>query len=133
MKFLPTLATLAVVAVTQAYFPSNQTGPTFSIMKSCSTSTPIFEAFYGHPDISPSTFCPQGESDYIFAIEGTSSQPIVQGAKLIISARAGGKLVYSDTQDYCALLNVQSQSCPVPANKRVLLYTRPLRKDMPLV
>ncbi|KAF9369462.1 hypothetical protein CPB97_003584 [Podila verticillata] len=128
MKFLSAITTLAVLAVTQAF----QEGPGFGMRKSCSSGTPIFQAYYGSPNIFPMPFCPQAESDYIYFLRGNLSEPLVQGSKLIISARVSGKLVYSDTQDYCKLLNVQSQGCPVPANQTVVMYTRVPKKNMPI-
>lgn len=128
MKLLSAIATLAVFTVAQAY----QEGPNFGMPKSCSSGTPIFQAHYGSPSIYPMPFCPQAESDYIYILYGTLSEPLVQGTKLVISARVGGKLVYSDTQDYCSLLNVQPQGCTVPANQLVNLYTRVPKKNMPI-
>jgi len=128
MKFLSAIATLAVFTVAQAF----QEGPNFGMPKSCSSGTPIFQAHYGSPSIYPMPFCPQAESDYIYILYGTLSEPLVQGTKLVISARVGGKLVYSDTQDYCALLNVQPQGCTVPANQLLNLYTRVPKKNMPI-
>lgn len=132
MKYLFAIATLSVLATAQV-----QDGPRFANWKSCSTGIPLYKDWFRGPSVYPMPFCPQNQpdfaTDYIYTMYGNVTEPLVQGTKLKISAKVGGKLVYSDTQDYCSLLNVQAQKCPVPANQLVYLYTRlPRRADMPL-
>ncbi|KAG0347474.1 hypothetical protein BGZ54_004909, partial [Gamsiella multidivaricata] len=45
---------------------------------------------------------------------GTLSTSIVTGARLSISGKYGGRVVYTDNQDLCNLLYVQGHPCPVP-------------------
>ncbi|KAG0377578.1 hypothetical protein BGX24_005853 [Mortierella sp. AD032] len=45
---------------------------------------------------------------------GTLSTPVIQGAKLAISGRYLGRLVYTDNQDLCALMASQGFTCPLP-------------------
>ncbi|KAG0019914.1 hypothetical protein BGZ82_011747 [Podila clonocystis] len=114
MKFLSAIASLAVLAVSQAIVE----GPYFRNAKTCYAGTPNLKSI--GPSIFPMPFCPG--STYVFTIRGNLSEPLVQGAKLIVNARIDGKLVYTDEQDYCKLLSTQPQACPVPAGKSVDLY-----------
>ncbi len=51
---------------------------------------------------------------------GTLDQPIIQGAKLSLSAKYLGRVVYTDSQDLCAVLAAQGTPCPIPAGLAVL-------------
>ncbi|KAG0274657.1 hypothetical protein BGZ95_009572 [Linnemannia exigua] len=45
---------------------------------------------------------------------GSLSTPVIQGAKLAITGRYLGRLVYTDNQDLCALMSAQGHPCPIP-------------------
>ncbi|KAG0056474.1 hypothetical protein BGZ83_004732, partial [Gryganskiella cystojenkinii] len=47
---------------------------------------------------------------------GTLSEPIIAGARLQITGRYLGRIVYTDNQDFCALLAAQGYTCPVSIN-----------------
>ncbi|KAF9919939.1 hypothetical protein FBU30_010347 [Linnemannia zychae] len=47
---------------------------------------------------------------------GTLSTPVIEGAKLAITGRYLGRLVYTDNQDLCALLASQGFQCPIPTS-----------------
>ncbi|KAG0312459.1 hypothetical protein BGZ97_011178 [Linnemannia gamsii] len=51
---------------------------------------------------------------------GTLSTPVISGAKLSITARYLGRVVYSDNQDLCALFAAQGFPCPVPTTIHAL-------------
>ncbi|KAF9094727.1 hypothetical protein BGX29_009381 [Mortierella sp. GBA35] len=47
-------------------------------------------------------------------VGGTLSAPIVAGAKLAITGRYLGRIVYTDNHDLCTVLATTGLTCPVP-------------------
>ncbi|KAG0368585.1 hypothetical protein BC939DRAFT_469902 [Gamsiella multidivaricata] len=100
MKFIAAVAALFVAAVANAQVP----------FTNCAT---------GATDIAITTF---SIAPYPLCINqnvcatgtGTLSTPVVAGAKLAITGRYGGRVVYTDNQDLCALMAAQGHPCPIP-------------------
>ncbi|KAG0350204.1 hypothetical protein BGZ54_003961 [Gamsiella multidivaricata] len=47
-------------------------------------------------------------------VTGTLSTPVIAGAKLAVTGRYGGRVVYTDNADLCTLLAASGYPCPVP-------------------
>ena len=62
---------------------------------------------------------------------GTLNTPIIQGAKLSLTARYLGRLVYTDNQDLCAVLAAQGTPCPVAAGAAVLKGCVKIKENVP--
>ncbi|KAK3844166.1 MAG: hypothetical protein J3R72DRAFT_473422 [Linnemannia gamsii] len=104
MKFIAAIAALVVAAVATAQtippITSCATGPT-QIAITAFTLTP-------YPLCINQMVCASGT--------GTLSTPVIQGAKLAITGRYLGRLVYTDNHDLCTLMAAQTPSfiCPLP-------------------
>ncbi|KAG0360676.1 hypothetical protein BC939DRAFT_525991 [Gamsiella multidivaricata] len=102
MKIFATIAALACLAVARS-----QTLP------------PITNCATGPTDLTIDTFTlapyPLCINQNVCATgTGQLSVPLIQGAKLAITGRYGGRVVYTDNQDVCTLLASQGFSCPIP-------------------
>ncbi|KAF9098919.1 hypothetical protein BGX23_004733 [Mortierella sp. AD031] len=45
---------------------------------------------------------------------GTISTPVIQGAKLAVTGKYLGQVVFADNQDFCTLLGNLRHPCPIP-------------------
>ncbi|KAG0218008.1 hypothetical protein BGX33_008869 [Mortierella sp. NVP41] len=45
---------------------------------------------------------------------GTLSTPVIQGAKLAVTGKYLGQVVFTDNQDFCTLLGNLRHPCPIP-------------------
>ncbi|KAG0344626.1 hypothetical protein BG004_004298, partial [Podila humilis] len=68
--------------------------------------------------------------DYSISVSGVLSEAIQQGAKLTITAKKSGSVVYTDVQDFCGDLEGVHR-CPVPTGK-VTVSMRIPRKTSPI-
>ncbi|KAG0365869.1 hypothetical protein BC939DRAFT_490711 [Gamsiella multidivaricata] len=102
MKFFAAIAALVVAAVANA-----QTQPTWSNCATGSTDLTITTfSVTPYPLCIGQNVCASGT--------GTLSTPVVAGAKLAITGRYGGRVVYTDNQDLCSLTGGQGHPCPIP-------------------
>ncbi|KAG0361810.1 hypothetical protein BC939DRAFT_499901 [Gamsiella multidivaricata] len=62
--------------------------------------------------LSPDPVC-VGQN-YCINVTGTLSAPVVTGAKLVVTGRWSGHIVYTDNQDFCTVLAASGRPCPVP-------------------
>ncbi|KAG9324917.1 hypothetical protein KVV02_008479 [Mortierella alpina] len=62
---------------------------------------------------------------------GTLDVPIIQGAKLSLSGKYLGRVVYTDNQDLCAVLAAQGTPCPVAAGAAVLKGCVKIKESAP--
>ncbi|KAG0361811.1 hypothetical protein BC939DRAFT_473977 [Gamsiella multidivaricata] len=75
--------------------------------------------------------------NYCINVTGTLSTPIINGAKLAISGRYGGRVIYTDNQDLCTVLAASGHPCPVPITTTslslcvlMMTYTPPIPRNM---
>ncbi|KAF9417825.1 hypothetical protein BGZ76_004486, partial [Entomortierella beljakovae] len=105
MKFIAAIASLAFIAAVQS-----QDAPASWVSCASGESQLEVSSFI----TEPYPFC---VGQQVCAnIEGTLSAPIIEGAKVSIIGRYLGKIVYTDNQDFCALLAAQGTPCPVPTS-----------------
>ncbi|KAF9131544.1 hypothetical protein BGW39_001655 [Mortierella sp. 14UC] len=104
MKFFAAIAALVVAAVANA-----QTVPPFTNCATTPTQITI-SAF----TVAPYPLCIN--QNVCATGTGTLSTPVIQGAKLAITGRYLGRLVYTDNQDLCALMAAQGHPCPIPTS-----------------
>ncbi|KAF9399984.1 hypothetical protein BGZ76_007808 [Entomortierella beljakovae] len=105
MKFIAAIASLAFIAIAQSQdAPANWT--------SCASGQTQLEVTSFITE--PYPFC-VGEQ-VCGNIVGTLNTPIIEGAKVSITGRYLGKIVYTDNQDFCAALAAQGTPCPVPTS-----------------
>ncbi|KAF9085851.1 hypothetical protein BGX23_009333 [Mortierella sp. AD031] len=100
MKFITALAALVVAAVANAQVP----------FTNCAT-TPTQIAITNF-SIAPYPLCIN--QNVCATGTGTLSTPVVQGAKLAITGRYLGRIVYTDNHDLCTLMAAQGFPCPIP-------------------
>ncbi|KAF9122432.1 hypothetical protein BGW39_009735 [Mortierella sp. 14UC] len=97
MKFIAALVALVAVSAVNAQSPS---------FTNCAT-TPTQMTVSGF-SVAPYPLCIN--KNVCATVSGVLSTPIVAGAKLAITGRYLGRLVYTDNQDLCTVLG----GCPVP-------------------
>ncbi|KAF9952780.1 hypothetical protein BGZ70_000484, partial [Mortierella alpina] len=78
---------------------------------------------------SPSPACVG--KDLCAAGTGTLDAPIIQGARLVLTGRYLGRLVYTDEHDFCAVLAAQGTPCPVAAGAVVLKGCVKIKENAP--
>ncbi|KAF9959431.1 hypothetical protein BGZ70_008854 [Mortierella alpina] len=99
MKFIAAIAAIVVAAVANAQtFTSCATGTTDMTVTSFS--------------VSPYPLC-IGQN-VCATVGGTLSAQIIAPAKLAVTGKYLGRVVYSDNQDLCAVLATSGVPCPVP-------------------
>ncbi|KAF9095064.1 hypothetical protein BGX23_001143 [Mortierella sp. AD031] len=101
MKFIAALVALFAVSAVNAQSPA---------FTSCATTptqmTVSSFAVAPYPLCINQSVCAQ--------VGGTLSAPIVAGAKLAITGRYLGRIVYTDNHDLCTVLATTGLTCPVP-------------------
>ncbi|KAG0365104.1 hypothetical protein BC939DRAFT_455811 [Gamsiella multidivaricata] len=100
MKFFAAIAALVVAAV------ANAQSPAFTNCATGATDMTV-SAF----SVSPYPLC-IGQN-VCASVTGTLSTPVITGAKLAITGRYGGRVVYTDNQDLCTVLAASGHPCPV--------------------
>ncbi|KAF9143882.1 hypothetical protein BGX30_014470 [Mortierella sp. GBA39] len=63
---------------------------------------------------------------------GTLTTPIIAGSTLVITGRYLGKLVYSDSHDFCTLLGAQGFPCPIPVTAHALTACVLVKPECPV-
>ncbi|KAI9235022.1 MAG: hypothetical protein BYD32DRAFT_489228 [Podila humilis] len=133
MKFLSAIATLAVLAVTQAVqegpIPTATAAPT-------ATSTPTPLPLYpissncatGYTDqnvtdfsLTPSEYCIG--KPYTVTTTGSLSDDIIEGGSLHVIVRYINRIVYAENHDLCTLLAAAGTPCPVAKTTNALSFT----------
>ncbi|KAF9410874.1 hypothetical protein BGZ94_001496 [Podila epigama] len=101
MKFFAAVAALLVATVAQAQQPT---------WTNCAIgATDMTVSSFS---VAPYPLCVN--QNVCATISGTLSTPVIAPAKLSISGKYLGRVVYSDNQDLCAVLATSGYSCPVP-------------------
>ncbi|KAG9323324.1 hypothetical protein KVV02_004532 [Mortierella alpina] len=99
MKFFATIAALVVAAVANAQtFTNCAAGPTDLTINAFSVSP--------YPLCIGQNVCATGT--------GSLSTPVIAPAKLAITGKYLGRIVYTDNHDLCALTGSQGYPCPIP-------------------
>ncbi len=99
MKFIAAIAAIVVAAVANAQtFTSCATGPTDMTVTAFS--------------VNPYPLC-VGQN-VCATVGGTLSTPIIAPAKLAVTGKYLGRVVYTDNQDLCVVLAASGIPCPVP-------------------
>ncbi|KAF9911099.1 hypothetical protein EC991_004653 [Linnemannia zychae] len=106
MKFFAAIAALVVAAVANA-----QTVPVPPFTNCATTPTQITIDNF---TVDPYPLCIN--QNVCATGSGTLSTPVIAGAKLAITGRYLGRLVYTDNQDLCALMAGQGHPCPIPTS-----------------
>ncbi|KAF9345200.1 hypothetical protein BGX26_003416 [Mortierella sp. AD094] len=117
MKFYAITATLAFAAAASAQGYSNFTN--------CAAGSPdmTVESF----SLTPYPLC-IGKNICATA-KGSLKTDIISGAKLSITGRYLGRLIYTDNQDFCGLMAAQGTPCPIPATVTSLTACVPLKNS----
>ncbi|KAF9955255.1 hypothetical protein BGZ72_003913 [Mortierella alpina] len=103
MKFIAAIAALIVAAVANAQTPS----PPFGNCATGATDMTVTGfTLTPYPLCIGQTVCA--------TVNGTLSAPIVAPAKLAITGRYLGRVVYTDNHDLCVVLAASGVPCPVP-------------------
>ncbi|KAF9954596.1 hypothetical protein BGZ72_004461 [Mortierella alpina] len=101
MKFIAAIAAIVVAAVANAQSPS---------FTSCATgATDMTVTGFS---VSPYPLCIS--QNVCASVSGTLSAPITAPAKLAVTGRYLGRVVYTDNQDLCVVLAASGVPCPVP-------------------
>ncbi|KAG9321460.1 hypothetical protein KVV02_003587 [Mortierella alpina] len=101
MKFIAAIAALVAAAVANAQtFTNCAAGPTDMALTAFS--------------VTPYPLC-IGQN-VCATVSGTLSTPIVAPAKLSVTGKYLGRIVYTDNQDLCAVLAASGIPCPVPVS-----------------
>ncbi|KAF9937887.1 hypothetical protein BGZ75_004470 [Mortierella antarctica] len=101
MKFIAAIAALVVAAVANAQtFTNCAAGPTDMTLTAFS--------------VTPYPLC-IGQN-VCATVSGTLSTPIIAPAKLSVTGKYLGRIVYTDNQDLCAVLLASGIPCPVPVS-----------------
>ncbi|KAG0334291.1 hypothetical protein BG004_000481 [Podila humilis] len=100
MKFFAAVAALLVATVANAQVPFTNcaTGPTDLTITTFSLAP--------YPLCVNQNVCASGV--------GVLSTPVIAPAKLSISGKYLGRVVYTDNQDLCAITAASGQPCPIP-------------------
>ncbi|KAF9278148.1 hypothetical protein BGZ68_008757 [Mortierella alpina] len=101
MKFIAAIAAIVVAAVANAQsFTNCATGITDMTVTSFS--------------VNPYPLC-VGQN-VCATVGGTLATPIISPAKLSVTGRYLGRIVYTDNQDLCTVLAASGVPCPVPVS-----------------
>ncbi|KAG0086678.1 hypothetical protein BGZ93_005995 [Podila epicladia] len=102
MKFFAAIATLAIAAI------ANAQGPTWTDCAPPGTADLTISSF----SVTPYPLC-IGQN-VCASGNGVLSVPVIAPAKLSISGKYLGRVVYTDNQDLCAITAAAGQPCPIP-------------------
>ncbi|KAF9209211.1 hypothetical protein BGZ59_010223 [Podila verticillata] len=124
MKLLPTIATLAVIAVTHARTLISPY-PVSGDCASPGTTDQIVTDF----NLTPSDYC-IGKS-YTVTTTGSLVNDVIAPAKITITGKFLGRIVYTDQQDLCALLAAAGTPCPVAKTANALSFALTVKPSLP--
>ncbi|KAF9331526.1 hypothetical protein BG006_005606 [Podila minutissima] len=103
MKFIAAVAALLVATVANAQVAWSDCAP-------AGTADMTVSAF----SVTPYPLC-IGQN-VCATVVGTLSTPVIAPAKLAVSGKYLGRVVYSDNQDLCAILLAAGHPCPLPVS-----------------
>jgi hypothetical protein len=122
MKLTATFAILGSAALSMV---AAQTG-SFTNFTNIATAPTQFTAT--SVSLSPVPLCVQKTC---LTLIGNLSTPITQGARNSVTGRWLDRLVYTDTQDLCAVLAANGTPCPIAAGAITLNVCHPMRSMTP--
>ncbi|KAF9961143.1 hypothetical protein BGZ72_004647 [Mortierella alpina] len=117
MKFITSIAALfvATVAKAQVDFANCATGPTDIVIDTFKIAP--------YPLCVGKEVCATGT--------GVLSTPVIAGAKLSISGKYLGRVVYTDNHDLCTLMAAQGHPCPIPTTLTSITACVPVKSTAP--
>ncbi|KAG0347594.1 hypothetical protein BC939DRAFT_440557 [Gamsiella multidivaricata] len=100
-------------------------------------SPPFSNCAPGATDMTVTSFSlspdpPCVDQTYCSNVTGTLNTPIIDGAKLAITGRYGGRVIYTDNHDLCTLLAASGHPCPVSVTTTSLSLCVLLKPNSPL-
>ncbi|KFH73740.1 hypothetical protein MVEG_00954 [Podila verticillata NRRL 6337] len=102
MKFITAVSALLFAAV------ANAQQPTWSSCATAGTTDMTVSAF----SVAPYPLCIN--QNVCATVTGTLLTDVIAPAKLAISGKFLGRVVYTDNQDLCAILDAAGHPCPLP-------------------
>lgn len=126
MKFAAAFALLATAVISTV---SAQTG-SYTNFTNCGIDLD-YPAQYATSAValSPSPLCIGKQ--FCMTATGVLSAPITQGATYSIVGRWLGRVIYTDSQDVCALLAANGQACPIPAGPYNMNLCHTVKPNLP--